>query len=294
MFNQLQQFHRNAVQYKLSASAILLWQYLYLTMAGAGQFVRLHQNTADLMAALNLSRKGLFQARKSLIAAGLLMVEQDKHQKLWYSLQLDGAPVQPEQPEEAVEAAVNETSNAARKETSKETSNKAGKEFADTVELPREETAQAWQQPSDRQREAEPSPFPGTDRQQGDIVMNRGYRACLQDFCNRYENISLRLELELWMAQREKNGWTLTLWGLETLLQKLVQLAAGQISAMVDIIRQSVRRRWKGFHPLKQQRRPSGAQLCKLEEKEQKTAPHWPSGKPKLRREERDLDFLTR
>jgi len=130
--------------------------------------------------------------------------------------------------------------------------------------------------------------------QQGDIVMNQGYRAYLQAFCRRYESISLGIELTRWMEQRAKNGWTLTLWGLEALLQKLVQLAAGQIGAMVDIIRQSVKRRWKGFHPLKQQSRPSGQQLRKLEEKEQKAAQHWPSGKPKVQKEDRDLDFLMR
>jgi len=65
-----------------------LWQYLYLAMARRNQFVRFHQDTAVLMAMLKLSRQGLFQARRSLEEVGLLAVEQDDRQKLWYSLQL--------------------------------------------------------------------------------------------------------------------------------------------------------------------------------------------------------------
>ncbi len=340
MLNQLNQFHQKAVQYKLSSSAILLWQYLYLAMACCNQFVRFHQDTAVLMAMLKLSRQGLFQARKSLEKAGLLTVERDDRQKLWYSLQFDGDGVQPE----AVEAAAEEAAK------------EATKEVVEAAAAPSQAAVQALQEPL-TQQPAEPSPLSylqqdkaddGTGLHneqletcldnraagvneavhdtegkpvvlhigqaetsssgnslisdaaihQGDIVMNKDYKVYLQAFCRRYENISLSIELTQWMEQREKNGWTLTLWGLEALLQKLVQLAAGQISAMVDIIRQSVKRRWKGFHPLKKQSRPSGEQLRKLEEKEQKAESkaqqYWPSGKPKFRKEERDLDFLMR
>lgn len=297
MLNQLQQFHQKAVQYKLASSAILLWQYLYLTMTREGQFIRLHQNTADLMAALNLSRRGLFQARKSLRAAGLLTVEQDERQKLWYSLQLDGAPVQPAQPEEAAD----DTSREAAKASGEDAAQLAAAETANAAALPGQEAVQTSQQPAKGQPPAESRPLSavrqdkarsgavrdsrqpncvdkhvdstvGADSSagagnhgqrlcaqsallpaapKGDIVMNKGYSACLQDFCDRYENISLQIELTRWMEQRAQNGWTLTLWGLEALLQKLVQLAAGQIGAMVEIIRQSVQRRWKGFHPVK-------------------------------------------
>ncbi len=313
MLNQFNQFHQKAVQYKLSSSAILLWQYLYLAMARRNQFVRFHQDTAVLMAMLKLSRQGLFQARKSLEKAGLLTVEQDDRQKLWYSLQLGGKSVQPE----AVEAVAKEAAKAA---------------------APLSEAAvQALQEPLAQQPKPEASPLSYAEQDkagyslaldseqlgncidhsvaslhkaqdissgntlisdaanhQGDIVMNGDYRAYLQAFCRRYEDISLSIELTQWMEQREKNGWTLTVWGLEALLQKLVQLAAGQISAMVDIIRQSVKRRWKGFHPLKQKSRPSGQQLRKLKEKEQKAAQHWPLGKPKFQKEDRDLNFLMR
>jgi len=324
MLNQFNQFHQKAVQYNLSSSAILLWQYLYLAMARRNQFARFHQDTAVLMAMLKLSRQGLFQARKSLEEVGLLAVEQDDRQKLWYSLQLGGHPVQPAQSKDDVKAAapLSEAAVQALQEPLAQQPAEASLLFYAQQKQVGYSLALHSEQLEDRadhriaavnealhNTEAKPvvlsagqaknissdnAPMLTAASQQGDIVMNQGYRAYLQAFCRRYENISLSIELTQWMEQRAKNGWTLTLWGLEALLQKLVQLAAGQISAMVDIIRQSVKRRWKGFHPLKQQSRPSGQQLRKLEEKEQKAAQHWPSGKPKFQKEDRDLDFLMR
>ncbi len=306
MLNQFNQFHQKAVQYKLSSSAILLWQYLYLAMARRNQFVRFHQDTAVLMAMLKLSRQGLFQARKSLEKAGLLTVEQDDRQKLWYSLQLGGKSVQPAQPEEAAKAAAPLSEAAvqalqeplAQRPAESSLFSCAQQDNAGySAALDSEQLENCIDHSAASLHKAQDisscnALIPDAASHQGDIVMNKGYKAYLQAFCRRYENISLSIELTQWMEQREKNGWTLTLWGLEALLQKLVQLAAGQINTMVDIIRQSVKRRWKGFHPLKQQRRPSGQQLRKLEEKEQKAAQHWPSGKPKFQKEERDLDFL--
>ena len=102
------------------------------------------------------------------------------------------------------------------------------------------------------------------------------------------------------MQQREQNGWTLTLWGLEELLKKLVQLAAGQIETMVEIVKQSIKRRWKGFHALKVQSRPCGEKLLKLEEKErreyEKAHPKQPAIVRKLfgvgEASDEDLSFL--
>ncbi len=37
---------------------------------------------------------------------------------------------------------------------------------------------------------------------------------------------------------------------------------------MAAIVKQSIKRRWKGFHALKTQSRPSGEKLLKLEEKD--------------------------
>ena len=116
----------------------------------------------------------------------------------------------------------------------------------------------------------QPITFPDKPSPAGDIVMSKEYPVYLKAFCSRYDDSSLHSSLTSWMQQREQNGWTLTLWGLEELLKKLVQLAAGQAETMAAIVKQSIKRRWKGFHALKPQSRPSGEKLLKLEEKEQR------------------------
>ena len=116
----------------------------------------------------------------------------------------------------------------------------------------------------------QPITFPDKPSPAGDIVMSKEYPVYLKAFCSRYDDSSLQSSLTSWMQQREQNGWTLTLWGLEELLKKLVQLAAGEIETMAAIVKQSIKRRWKGFHALKAQSRPSGEKLLKLEEKERR------------------------
>ena len=71
MFVYLNHFQQYAVKHNLSAAAILLWQYLYLRMAGSNQFERFHQDTAGLMNLLQITRQGLIGVRKSLERAGL-------------------------------------------------------------------------------------------------------------------------------------------------------------------------------------------------------------------------------
>ena len=117
MFMYLNRFHQYAVKHNLSAAAILLWQYLYLRMVGRNQFERFHLDTAVLMQMLQITRQGLIGVRKSLEQAGLLAVEQDESQRLWYTLQLDGQALQPvveeaqpatDQPNETAEQTMNE------------------------------------------------------------------------------------------------------------------------------------------------------------------------------------------
>ena len=306
MFVYLNRFQQYAVKHNLSAAAILLWQSLYLRMAGRNQFERLQQDTAVLMQALQITRQGLIGVRKSLEQAGLLAVERDENQRLWYTLQLDGKALQP----------VGEAAKQAEKESFH---GEATPVETEPLCEETEQSADEWSgiqssavcdispmQSSERQNifpvsndnvviavlEAEnrredcslslgfvsggswnpvqPITFPDKPGPAGDIVMSKEYPVYLKAFCNRYSDSSLHSSLTSWMQQREQNGWTLTLWGLEELLKKLVQLAAGQAETMAAIVRQSIKRRWKGFHALKTQSRPSGEKLLKLEEKEQR------------------------
>ena len=306
MFVYLNRFQQYAVKHNLSAAAILLWQSLYLRMAGSNQFERFHQDTAGLMNLLQITRQGLIGVRKSLERAGLLAVERDENQRLWYTLQLDGKALQP----------VGEAAKQAEKESFH---GEATPVETEPLCEETEQSADEWSgiqsgavcdispmQPSERQnifsvsndnavvaalkaenRREDSATFLGIVSSEtwssvqsmafsdqpaptGDIVMNKEYPVYLKAFCSRYSDSSLHSNLTSWMQQREQNGWTLTLWGLEELLKKLVQLAAGEIETMAAIVKQSIKRRWKGFHALKTQSRPSGEKLLKLEEKEQR------------------------
>ena len=293
MFVYLNRFQQYAVKHNLSAAAILLWQSLYLRMAGRNQFERFYQDTAGLMDLLQITRQGLIGVRKSLEQAGLLAVERDENQRLWYTLQLDGKALQP----------VGEAAKQAEKELFH---GEATPVETEPLCEETEQSADVWSgiqsgavchispmQPSERQSIFSVSndnaivvALEGANRRNdnapshdlaqpvagpaGDIVMSKEYLVYLKAFCSRYSDSSLHSSLTSWMQQREQNGWTLTLWGLEELLKKLVQLAAGEIETMAAIVKQSIKRRWKGFHALKTQSRPSGEKLLKLEEKEQR------------------------
>ena len=341
MFVYLNHFQQYAVKHNLSAAAILLWQYLYLRMVGSNQFERFHQDTAGLMNLLQITRQGLIGVRKSLERAGLLAVERDENQRLWYTLQLDGKALQPvgkaaKQAEkepfhgEATPAEAEPICEEAQQRADAWSGIQSGavcgqqcSMFADDNHPQTEQRtgaaalgfvhdkkancpAIAMMQPavqknmlsadSDNAATAalkgehrrkdcslslgfvsgeswnsvQPIAFPDKSVPYGDIVMNKEYPAYLKAFCSRYDDNSLHSSLTSWMQQREQNGWTLTLWGLEELLKKLVQLAAGQAETMANIVKQSIKRRWKGFHALKAQSRPSGEKLLKLEEKEQR------------------------
>ena len=306
MFAYIDRFNRYAVRYELSAAAILFWQYLCFTMAQKNQFERLQQDTAVLMQALQITRQGLIGVRKSLEQAGLLAVERDENQRLWYTLQLDGKALQPvgeeaqpatDQPNEAAAQTIDELPALQSEQACCALTDDEQEAGAVALGSTRDEKinrpAIATMQPS-----AQKNRFPtsndnaivvaleGANRRNdnapshdlaqpvagpaGDIVMSKEYPVYLKAFCSRYDDSSLHSNLTSWMQQREQNGWTLTLWGLEELLKKLVQLAAGHAETMAAIVKQSIKRRWKGFHALKTQSRPNGEKLLKLEEKEQR------------------------
>lgn len=103
----------------------------------------------------------------------------------------------------------------------------------------------------------------------GDLMLTNQYRPYLAQFGERF-GFHVERELLQWAEMRKRNGWTLTLWGLEAVLKNLVTLTEGNAVQMVKIVSQSIRRRWKGFFPLKVQAKPSGAKGIQLEKEEQK------------------------
>ncbi len=93
---------------------------------------------------------------------------------------------------------------------------------------------------------------------------------------------------------RAKNGWTLTLWGLEAMFKKLIALSGGDAMQMGKIVAQSVKRRWKGFFPISVKAKPSGEKLLKQEQKQQKYSSFGNKIVQKFAPEGRDLSFLEK
>ena len=129
----------------------------------------------------------------------------------------------------------------------------------------------------------------------GDVISNNGYEETMKEFTAVHQDGELYGVLRQWAEMRRENGWTLSLWGLQELLRKLAALAAGDIKTMIATVRQSLARRWKGFHPLRRECKPSGEKLRQEErQREWLEAQQKRNGRTtqKFRKEERDLSFL--
>ena len=278
----LEQFHREAVNKNLSAGAILLWQQLYFTMERKNQFADLQLNTAVLTAQLKVSRQGLALMRQALADNGLLVVRVDEHQQTFYTLMLNGKAVGAPDTHSVIipDAHIVSSRPEARQSRSGEIL-AAPKDFSTSVlcTFARNDKSTAFQ---------------STGRNDNrDIILTNRIRPYIDQFCDRF-GPAMKGDLIQWAEMRRKNGWTLTLWGLEALFKKLIDLSGGIGAQMAQIVAQSVTRRWKGFFALKVKAKPSGEALRKQEEL------HDPRRKPwekqnlmqKFKPEGRDLSFL--
>ena len=139
------------------------------------------------------------------------------------------------------------------------------------------------------------APISAKSTPSGDVISNNGYEETMKEFTAVHQDGELYGVLRQWAEMRRENGWTLSLWGLQELLGKLAALAAGDIKTMIATVRQSIARRWKGFHPLRKECKPSGEKLRQEErQREWLEAQQKRNGRTtqKFRKEERDLSFL--
>jgi len=280
--NHTAQFYQSALLHNLPQAAILLWLSLYLRMQAQGTFADLRIATADLMDELGISRSGLQRARQRLVDAGLLHMEQKAHQALHYTLCLNDTPLvaQPMQNDAAIITTAPKSncqsraaSKPAKSEQAKQrtTSNAnlaaahANASISPAITQEGKQTT-AHRSASDVQKMT----FPTDKASFAEVILSDKYFAALDAFHQRYPDVMLHGSLRNWAEQRQKNGWALTAWGLQVLLDKLVQLADGDVKTMTAIVAQSIQKRWKGFHKLKIEARPSGQALRKLEEKEER------------------------
>ena len=309
MMQPLEQFHRYAIKYQLSVTAVLLWQQVYFTMSEKGSYTKVQLSTSVLQALLQVTRSGLQGARQSLINKGLLVIEQDEQQNIAYTLKLawidldilltrweenHGKPLdetgrkamaeplaepayQMEMPDRAAKPSMDRALasesvqdwSAMEREhddsygwsvTEQENDNTYG---CSTVEKNTATSKADSNRKTGRQStfcKAMPAHYTG-----GDVLLNGSYRKRLAQFTEKYNSLDLRGKLESWIAMRQENGWTLGSWGLDTLLEKLVMLGNGEIKAMAAIVKQSLERRWKGFHKLRMGGNVSGEKLRQQE-----------------------------
>lgn len=300
----LEHFHREAVKNNLSAGAILLWHQLYFTMERKNQFADLQQSTAVLMAQLQVTRQGLAVMRQVLTERGFLNVRVDEHQQTFYTLMIEGKTVGGGRP-------FTQIMDMAQSITGMESAQKT-RQTAPTANDLRRLTvgAGALDSPSGdapfvshsfmaMQRDVQwPSPtiIPAnntTAHPSGDLILTNRIRPYIDAFCDKF-GPAMKGDLLQWAEMRRKNGWTLTLWGLEELFKKLIALSDGIGARMSQIVAQSVTRRWKGFFALKVKAKPSGEALRKQEESNQPRPKPWdkPAAWQKCKPEGRDLSFL--
>ena len=275
MLQTIERFNQHAVKQNLSAGAILLWQRLYITMQHKGQFADVQQNTAVLTAQLEVSRQGLQQMRQMLVDKGFLQIRMDEHQQIFYTLMIDEKTVGPDNTVGA---------GSPRPQSIN------GKENRSTI-AGADDHIRPLSEPALINGTGNPSPTVPS----GDLILTNRIRPYIDTFCKQ-AGANVKLELLQWAEMRRQNGWTLTLWGLEELLKKLITLAEGKAEHMAEIIRQSVSRRWKGFFPLSRKANPSGEKLRKQEAARPAEHSRKPWAKPnpvhKFKPEGRDLSFL--
>ena len=300
----LEHFHREAVKNNLSAGAILLWQQLYFTMERKNQFADLQQSTAVLMAQLQVTRQGLAVMRQVLTERGFLNVRVDEHQQTFYTLMIEGKTVGGGRPfPQIIDMAQSITGTESAQKT-RQTAPAANDLRVLTV------GAGALDSPSGdapfvshsfmaMQRDVQwPSPtvIPAnntTAHPSGDLILTNRIRPYIDAFCDKF-GPAMKGDLLQWAEMRRKNGWTLTLWGLEELFKKLIALSDGIGTRMAQIVAQSVNRRWKGFFALKVKAKPGGEALRKQENSSRPSQKPWdkPVSWQKCKPEGRDLSFL--
>ncbi len=287
MLYALDRFNQYAVREHLSAGAILLWHRLYFSMSRKGQFADVPQNTSVLTAMLDVTRQGLQQMRQVLIDKGFLAIRQDSHQQTYYTLLLNGAEVQGRNVvRETVDGAAEELSDAAKEALREPLARAREVNGEDAVHMQQDMKKDVSVKPAQQWSAAS----------SGDVILTNRYGSFIDGFCQKF-GPAMKGDLMQWAEMRRKNGWTLTKWGMEVLLEKLATLAAGDAVLMGKIVAQSVKRRLKGFYALKVQARPSGAKLLQMEAAESKSKFQGRNSSPcqsKFKPEGRDLSFLER
>ena len=289
-YRHIERFNRIAVERELSAGAILLWQQLYCMMQRKNNFSDVKICTAVLLGFLDLTRNGFQKARKALVEAGVLGIRYEG-EDIYYTLELVHFA---HDEKAAVDITVNSANTVGRHDHMPPLAQRANMEYPDGDAFSVLQSGiNSSGCASSLARFSAPTCTKSTPS--GDVISNNGYEETMKEFTAVHKDGELYGVLRQWAEMRRENGWTLSLWGLQELLGKLAALAAGDIKTMIATVRQSLARRWKGFHPLRRECKPSGEKLRQEErQREWLEAQQKRNGRTtqKFRKEERDLSFL--
>lgn len=309
------QFNQAAITCHLSGGAMQLWTtLLQLTIENDYQPVVRHASA--LQTFLQMSSRQFYRVRQALVKSGFLQTIKIG-QRTCYTLLLSKKQIFLQKPAENPNfAAVTADSSALAEGAALEKD--AAKSEAALNDTALQESTNAGQIPDrqtpNRQKDSKQKDSKkGNDGKKADLQMRQSglqtegffshyisradYHAAIEDFCAPYQSpYMLRHLLLQWAEMRLKNGWTLTVHGLEAMLENLRDLGAGCADTMVQIVKQTIDRRWKGFYSYQQNSRPSGTRLKKLEEKErqeeERRLRNQPKALSKFKSEHRDLSFL--
>ena len=323
------QFTHLAIACDLTGRQMQLWLRLYELLRHR-QDVQL--NTSMLLRMLDTSRSQFQRARQALIDQGFLAIRQNRQQQTSYTLLLDGKEIASASMDEAASCKPLPDTAEVRQALTRPLAQKPQQPAA--AALPEPADTAAWTKRSKLSNLSEESvyiptplsdaaafgyvkaprkvqqkaPTLQTDRKgkafrispEGlscqDVILNRQYQKELDLFCQAYPDLELQALLRQWGEMRAQNGWSLTQWGLWTILEKLAATAEDCIDTMIAMVRQSIQRRWKSFFPVKPELKPSGKKLRQLEEKEKRDQERRTRHQPwhKYKQEQRDLSFLEK
>ncbi len=331
-YRHIERFNRIAVERELSAGAILLWQQLYCMMQRKNNFSDVKICTAVLLGFLDLTRNGFQKARKALVEAGVLGIRYEG-EDIYYTLELVNFPsdyvaskspclrtITPDQKnvgcahagtdfesclaldkisgardeKAAADIAVDSANTVGRHDHMPPLAQRANMEYPDGDAFSVLQSGTNFSVCASSLARSF-APISAKSTPSGDVISNNGYEETMKEFTAVHQDGELYGVLRQWAEMRRENGWTLSLWGLQELLRKLAALAAGDIKTMIATVRQSIARRWKGFHPLRKECKPSGEKLRQEErQREWLEAQQKRNGRTtqKFRKEERDLSFL--
>ena len=287
--NILIQFNHAATALHLSGRQMQLWMSLYeIITTHKQQDMALY--TPLLLDKVQLCKRQFLRVRQALVDAGFLAIRHDENRQIRYTLLLNNREI-------AVATMVDDESNGAVVEDVEKSCDVMNTANVDETSVG-EDIILPQGQRNGNHGNGSLIGSPTAAHPIAAKLTRQDYYEAIEDFCQSYNQPPMLLHsLCQWADMRLKNGWQLTAWGLEALLENLQEIAAGSVENMIATVKKSIQRRWKGFFSYTPDSRPNGAKLRRLEEKEERAQQNhrrtYSGVTQKFKNEGRDLSYLV-